>query len=253
MNKIILITGATSGIGKATALLFAENGFKLIICGRRQERLEKLAFQLKEEFGADSHQLCFDIMDYEAVKNAIASLPEAWKNIDVLVNNAGLAVGLSDIQDGEIADWEQMIDTNIKGLLYMTKEVSRGMIKNHHGHIVNVGSIAGKEAYPKGNVYCATKFAVDALTRSTRIDMLPHNIRVTAINPGLLETEFSLVRFKGDADRAKTPYMGLTPLSAFDVAETIYFATSRPAHVNIAEITLTPSAQATARDVVREG
>ena len=203
MNKIALITGATSGIGQATAIKLAEAGYDLIITGRRNDRLQVLADELKER-GIRVLTLNFDVRNRQEVRHAIASLPEEWKYIDILVNNAGLAVGISPIQEGIVDDWERMIDTNVKGLLYVTREITPLMIKNGHGHIVNLASIAGKEVYPGGNVYCATKHAVDALSNAMRIDMLKHNIKVTNIAPGMVETEFSLVRYKGDETAAKT-------------------------------------------------
>lgn len=248
---IILITGATAGFGKATAELFARNGWNLIITGRREERLQALATSLKEQYKIDVLPLCFDVRDQNAVEKAINSLPENWKAIDVLVNNAGLAVGMNPIQQGLTDDWERMIDTNVKGLLYMTRTVAPLLIAQNKGHIVNIGSIAGKEVYPNGNVYCASKHAVDALNRGMRIDLLPHNIRVTAVNPGLAETEFSMVRFKGDEERAKTVYKGLQPLTGEDIAETIWWVVNRPAHVNILDVVLTPTAQANATTIIR--
>lgn len=251
MSKIAFVTGSTSGFGKAIAVIFARNGYNVIINGRRKERLDELEGQLREEFGVEVLQAPFDVRNYEEVKAAIGAFPDTWKNIDVLVNNAGLALGLSDIQDGSIEDWDTMIDTNVKGVLYVTKTVAPLMISRKHGHIINIGSIAGKEVYPKGNVYCASKHALDALNKGMRIDLLPHNIKVTSINPGLAETEFSIVRFHGDEERAKQVYQGLTPLYAEDIAELAWFAASRPAHVNINDLTVTPTIQATARDVVR--
>jgi 3-hydroxy acid dehydrogenase / malonic semialdehyde reductase len=253
VKKTALITGATSGFGKAIATLFAQNGCRVIINGRRKDRLDVLAEKLQKDFSADVLVLPFDVRHFDEVKSAIESLPVEWRMIDILVNNAGLAQGLSDIQDGSLDDWETMIDTNVKGLLYVTKAVAPLMIERKQGHIINIGSIAGKEVYPKGNVYCATKHAVDALSKSMRIDLLPHNIKVTAINPGLAETEFSIVRFKGDEQRAKQVYEGLTPLYAEDIAELAWFAVTRPAHVNINDMSVTPTAQATARDVIRNG
>jgi 3-hydroxy acid dehydrogenase / malonic semialdehyde reductase len=250
-NKIIFITGATAGFGKATAELFAANGWNLVITGRRKVRLEMLERQLKEKYNVDILSLAFDIRDNEAVKKAIASLEGNWKNIDLLLNNAGLASGLAPIQDGNMDDWEQMIDTNVKGLLYMTRSLAPLMVARKSGHIVNIGSIAGKEVYANGNVYCATKHAVDALTKAMRIDMLPHNIRVTQIAPGMAETEFSLVRFKGDEDRAKTVYKGFKPLQAEDIAETVWWVANRPAHVNINDVVIMPSAQGNSTNVVR--
>jgi NADP-dependent 3-hydroxy acid dehydrogenase YdfG len=242
--SIALITGATSGFGKATAIRFAEHGYNVIITGRREERLNELEDYIKENFEVDVLTLCFDVRNREETINELNAIPHEWKDVTVLVNNAGLAAGLSTIQDGDIDDWETMIDTNLKGLLYVTRTVSPWMIKNNKGHIINIGSIAGKEVYPKGNVYCATKFAVDALSQAMRIDMLPHGIRVTAIHPGAAETEFSLVRYHGDAEKAKSVYAGYEPLIADDIADIAYFAASRPAHVVLNEIVVTPTAQA---------
>jgi 3-hydroxy acid dehydrogenase/malonic semialdehyde reductase len=196
--------------------------------------------------------LCFDVRNRKEAEEAIGSLKDEWRKIDVLVNNAGLAMGLSTIQEGNIDDWETMIDTNVKGLLYMTRLIAPLMIENEKGHIISIGSIAGKETYPKGNVYCATKHAVDALSKAMRIDLLPHGIRVTTINPGMVETEFSLVRYKGDEERAKKVYEGLKPLSAEDIAETIYWAASRPSHINISDVVITPTIQANATTVFRK-
>jgi NADP-dependent 3-hydroxy acid dehydrogenase YdfG len=242
--SIALITGATSGFGKATAIRFAEHGYNVIITGRRQDRLNELEEYIKENFEVDVLTLCFDVRNREETINELNAIPHDWKDVTVLVNNAGLAAGLSTIQDGDIDDWETMIDTNLKGLLYVTRTVSPWMIKNNKGHIINIGSIAGKDVYPKGNVYCATKFAVDALSQAMRIDMLPHGIRVTAIHPGAAETEFSLVRYHGDAEKAKSVYAGYEPLIADDIADIAYFAASRPAHVVLNEIVVTPIAQA---------
>lgn len=244
MNKIALVTGATSGIGKATARQLAEKGFNLIITGRRKERLNELAKELKEKNNCETIILNFDIRKQMEVDTAIESLPEKWKNIDVLVNNAGLAAGADPIYDGLLDDWERMIDTNVKGLLYISKKVMPLMMKRKSGHIVNIGSIAGKQVYPNGNVYCATKFAVDALTKAMRIDLLKHNIRVTQIAPGAVETEFSIVRYHGDKDKADNVYKGYTPLFAEDIANAIVFAVTRPAHVNIADVLIMPTAQA---------
>ena len=244
-----MITGATSGFGKAAALKFAENGYSVIITGRRKELLEKLSSEIKKKFKMDVLPLHFDVQDFNKVKTAINTLRGKWKNIDVLVNNAGLAAGFGSIDEGVVDDWEQMIDTNIKGLLYVSKLIFPVMIKRKQGHIINIGSVAGKEVYAKGNVYCATKFAVDALTKAMRIDLLPFNIKVTGICPGAAETEFSLVRFKGDAQKAKNIYTGFTPLTAGDVAEVIWFAASRPAHVNINDIVIMPTAQADTKNL----
>lgn len=248
---LVLITGATSGIGKSTAELFAKNGHHLIITGRRQERLSALKTKLESDHKIKVTSLCFDIRNLSEVEEAISSLSSENKKIDVLVNNAGLAAGLSSIQDGLVSHWERMIDTNIKGLLYMTKNVSRLMIENKKGHIINIGSVAGKEVYANGNVYCATKHAVDALNKGMRIDLLPHHIKVSAINPGMVETEFSVVRFDGDEDRAKKVYQGLQPLKPEDIAETIFWVATRPAHVNINDILIMPTVQATATNVIR--
>jgi 3-hydroxy acid dehydrogenase / malonic semialdehyde reductase len=248
---LTLITGATSGIGRSTARVFATNGYDLIITGRRKERLSELKKEL-ETHGVKVRSLCFDIRNFNEVKDALENLPAEEKKIDILVNNAGLAAGLSSIQDGNTDHWERMIDTNVKGLLYATRIVSQMMIANKKGHIVNIGSIAGKEVYANGNVYCATKHAVDALNKAMRIDLLPHNIKVTAINPGMVETEFSIVRFDGDEERAKKVYNGIEPLKPEDIAETIYWTATRPSHVNINEILIMPSAQATATNVNRK-
>ncbi len=244
MQKTILITGATSGFGKACALAFAKETHRLILTGRRAERLESEAKALSSAYGVEVLPLNFDVRDREAVKKAIDNIPEAWRNIDILINNAGLAAGSDPIQDGNIDDWEQMIDTNIKGLLYVTKSVFPLMLKSTCPHIVNIGSIAGKEVYAKGNVYCATKFAVDALTRGMRIDMLSHGIKVTQIAPGAAETEFSTVRFKGDMEAVANVYRGYTPLVADDIAEAIRWVTSLPPHVNINDMVIMPTAQA---------
>lgn len=252
MDKIVLITGATAGIGKATALKFAENGYNIIITGRRKERLQTLSSEIKKKFNVDTFSLNFDIRNLKETEKAIDSIPPEWKTIDVLVNNAGLAAGFGTIDEGKLEDWETMIDTNIKGLLYVSKLVFPMMIKRKKGHIINIGSIAGKEVYLKGSVYCATKFAVDALTKSMRIDLLSHNIKVTGICPGAIETEFSLVRYKGDAEKAKSVYTGFTPLSAEDIAEVIWFAASRPPHVNINDIVIMPTAQADTKNILKK-
>ncbi len=244
MKQIALITGATAGIGKATAKNLALHDYNLILIGRRKERLEELKSEIESGSNASIKILHIDVRDNEQVEKAIDSLPADWQGIDVLVNNAGLAVGLGHIQDGIIDDWERMIDTNIKGLLYMTRKVAPLMIKRGEGHIVNVGSIAGKEVYENGNVYCATKHAVDALTKAMRTDMLKDRIKVTGIAPGMVETEFSLVRFKGDEEKAKDAYKNFVPLTPEDVAEVVQFAVSRPPHVNINDIVITATDQA---------
>jgi NADP-dependent 3-hydroxy acid dehydrogenase YdfG len=252
MNKTALITGATAGIGEATALLLAKNGYNIIITGRRSDLLENLKAKILSETNAEVLALCFDVRKLTEVKQAVSSLDTKWKQIDVLVNNAGLSVGLNHIDKGEVDDWERMIDTNIKGLLYVTREVSPLMVERKTGHIINIASIAGKEVYENGNVYCATKHAVDALSKSMRIDLLHDNIKVTNIAPGMVETEFSIVRFKGDKDRADNVYQGLTPLYAQDIAEAILFAVTRPAHVCINDMLIMPTAQAAVAVVRRE-
>ena len=249
MNKIALITGATSGIGQATALKAAEAGFDVIITGRRNDRLQELAESIRQK-GADVLPLAFDIRQSGEVETAIRNLGGKWRDISVLVNNAGLAVGVAPIQEGVLDDWERMIDTNVKGLLYITRAVAPLMIARNTGHIVNLASIAGKEVYPGGNVYCATKHAVDALSRAMRTDMLKHHIKVTNIAPGMVETEFSIVRYKGDKEAADKVYQGMTPLTNEDIAETIIFAITRPAHVCLNDIM--PTAQANSRDVDRK-
>ncbi len=249
---LVFITGATSGIGKSTATLFAKNGYNLIITGRRQERLSELKKELELTSKINVTTLCFDIRNQTEVESAINSLLPELKKIDILVNNAGLAAGLCNLQDGNLNHWEQMIDTNVKGLLYVTKIISNLMIENKSGHIINIGSIAGKEVYANGNVYCATKFAVDALNKAMRIDLLPHNIKVTAVNPGMVETEFSVVRFDGDEERAKKVYQGLQPLKPEDIAETIFWVANRPAHVNINDIVIMPTVQATSTISIRK-
>lgn len=243
-KKIALITGATSGIGEATTRRLADNGFDVIITGRRSDRLTNLKGEL-EKNGTRVLDLCFDVRVESEVKSAVENLPDSWKDIDVLVNNAGLAAGLSTLQEGDTDDWNRMIDTNVKGLLYVTRYVSPLMIERGKGHIINMGSIAGKEVYPNGNVYCATKHAVDALTKGMRIDMLRHNIKVTQVCPGAVETEFSVVRFHGDEVRAAKVYEGFDNLIAEDIADCILFAISRPDHVNINDMTVMPTAQAT--------
>ena len=243
MYPIALITGATSGIGEATACKLAEEGYDLILTGRRKTRLTQLKNKL-EQLNVRLLPLCFDLRDEQSVNEALASLPKEWRAIDLLVNNAGMAAGLEAVQEGNIDDWNRMIDTNVKGLLYVTRAVTPGMIERGRGHIINIGSIAGKEVYPNGNVYCATKHAVDALTKGMRIDLLPHGIKVGQICPGAVETEFSLVRFHGDADRAKKVYEGFESLVAGDIAACIHFMVTRPPHVNINDMVVMPTAQA---------
>lgn len=246
MKNITLITGATSGIGRSCAYIFAKNNHNLIITGRRKDKLNEISKELISKFGIEVLTLPFDIRDNDAVKKAVNSLPQPWKNINILINNAGLAVGLNSIQDGDVDDWERMIDTNVKGLLYMSRAVLPLLVKQNKGHIINIGSIAGKEVYPNGNVYCATKHAVDALSKAMRIDLVKHNIKVTQIAPGAIDTEFSLVRFKGDKAKADSVYNGYQPLLATDVADVIYYTTTLPAHVNINDLVLMPTAQASA-------
>lgn len=254
MKKIAIITGATSGIGRATALLLAKNGYDIIATGRREQRLDQLKKDLlSNNVEADFLSLNFDIRKLQEVKAAVNKLKGKWKNIDVLVNNAGLSAGLNSVDQGEFEDWEVMIDTNIKGLLYITRLICPFMIeRGKGGHIINIGSIAGHEVYENGNVYCATKFAVEALSQGMRIDLLKHNIKVTNIEPGMVETEFSEVRFKGDKKRAAAVYKGLTPLYADDIAEAILFAVSRPAHVCINDMLIMPTAQARFHYVKRD-
>jgi NADP-dependent 3-hydroxy acid dehydrogenase YdfG len=251
MNRIALITGASSGIGEAIAILLAQNNFDLIITGRRKEKLKELLDKIQTVSQSKVFILNFDIRNLAENEDAINSIPNEWKKIDVLINNAGLAAGFSTIQDGLIDDWERMIDTNIKGLLYITRLVSNIMIENGKGHIINISSIAGKETYPMGNVYCASKHAVQSLTKGMRLDLLKHGIKVSSVSPGAVETEFSVVRFHGDSERAKQVYNGFTPLNAADIAEAILFILTRPAHVNIDDILIMPTAQAYSRDFNR--
>ena len=254
-SHTILITGATSGFGEATAHRFAAEGWRVIITGRRKERLDALQRELHGLYGFAEvqavHCLHFDVRDQAAVEKAIGGLPEEWQAIDVLVNNAGLAAGLDSIQEGAADDWDRMIDTNVKGLLYVSRAVIPGMIARGKGHIINIGSTAGKEVYPKGNVYCASKHAVDALSKGMRQDLLPHGIKVTQIAPGLAETEFSLVRFHGDEDKARAPYQGLSPLKGEDIAHLVHFVTTLPAHVCVNDLVVTPTAQASSMVVHR--
>ena len=242
MNETAFITGATSGIGKATAELFAKKGINLILCGRRQNRLDDLKEKLEDS--VKIHTLTFDVRNKEAVQDAIGSLPPEFSKIDILVNNAGNAHGLDPIEEGNLEDWDAMLDINVKGLLYVSKAILPQMIERKEGHIINIGSTAGKEVYPKGNVYCASKHAVDAINQGMRIDLNQYGIRVGAVNPGLVETEFSNVRFKGDDDRADSVYKGFEPLRPEDIADIIYFVVTRPYHVNIADLVVMPTAQA---------
>jgi NADP-dependent 3-hydroxy acid dehydrogenase YdfG len=252
MDKIAMITGATSGIGKATALLLALNGYDLIITGRREELLKKLAGEIEESAGSDVLTLCFDVRDKKEVDDNLNNISGKWKNIDLLVNNAGLAVGMEPVHNGVVDDWERMIDTNVKGLLYISRKISADMVNRRSGHIINVSSIAGKEAYPNGAVYCGTKHAVSAITKAMRIELVEYGIKVGSICPGMAETEFSNVRFKGDDAKADSVYKGLTPLYANDIAETILFMANRPPHVNIDDVLIMATCQASARDIKRE-
>ena len=254
MSNFVFITGATAGFGEACARIFAQNNRNLIITGRRNERLKALAEDLRSTYGVEVVTLCFDVRNQEKVIQAIASLPVEVKNhIDILINNAGLAVGRGPIDEGIVDDWERMIDTNVKGLLYVSKEIIPLLKMNNKGHIINIASIAGKQVYPGGNVYCATKHAVDALSQAMRIDLVSYGIKVTNIAPGAAETEFSLVRFKGDEATANSVYDGYDPLTAIDIAETIYFAATRPAHVNLNDIVIMPTAQASPTVLYKKG
>ncbi len=250
-SKVALITGATSGIGKAVATIFAKNGISLVICGRREERLIALKTELQPF--APIYTLNFDVRDREDVAKKIKNLPKEFSKIDILINNAGNAHGMEPIDQGNLDDWEAMIDINVKGLLYVSKAVIPTMMENSSGHIINIGSSAGKEVYPKGNIYCASKHAVDAINQGMRMDLHTHGIRVGAINPGLVDTEFSQIRFKGDAERAASVYQGFKPLYAEDIAEIIYFVITRPYHINITDLLVMPLAQASNTLVNRKG
>jgi 3-hydroxy acid dehydrogenase/malonic semialdehyde reductase len=247
--KTVLITGATSGIGRATARAFAKNNYKVIICGRREDRLAELQDELSQR--TEVHTLLFDVRRKKAVEESIASLPENFSNIDILINNAGNAHGLDPIQNGDIEDWDAMVDINVKGLLYVSKAIIPKMIERRKGHIINIGSTAAKEVYPNGNVYCATKHAVDALNQGMRLDLNPYGIRVGAIHPGMVQTEFSEVRFKGDTERASNVYKGFEPLQPEDIADIIVFVVTRPYHVNIADLMVMSTAQASSTVVNR--
>ncbi|MEW5873961.1 MAG: SDR family oxidoreductase [Candidatus Zixiibacteriota bacterium] len=242
-DRLVLVTGASAGIGEATARAFAKEGARLILIARRLDRLEKLSRTLKEQFGTDSLTLPMDLRKYESIPEDLEKIPADWRTIDVLVNNAGLARGIGKLHEGDLSDWEEMIDVNIKGLLAVSRVVIPWMLDRNKGHVINIGSIAGHEAYPGGNVYCATKFAVRALSRGMKMDLTGTPIRVTSIDPGLVETEFSLVRFKGDKERASQPYKGLVPLRSEDIAEAVLWSASRPEHVNITEMIIFPTAQ----------
>jgi 3-hydroxy acid dehydrogenase / malonic semialdehyde reductase len=249
-KRIVLITGATSGIGEATARLLAANKFRLILCGRRNDRLQSLKNELQSQ--TEVVTLTFDVRDNQAVIASLKSLPKLWQDVDVLINNAGNAHGLDPIHTGSIDDWDAMLDINVKGLLYLSRAVIPGMTERKTGHIINIGSVAGKEVYPQGNVYCASKFAVDALTKGIRMDLNAFGIKVTGIHPGLVETEFSIVRFKGDEQRAANVYKGFTPLQPADIADIIFYVLSAPPHVVLADITVFPTAQASATVVKRD-
>lgn len=251
-NKIVFVTGATAGIGAATALEFAKLGAKIMVCGRRAEKLTAFEPQLREAGAADVHSFALDVQSREAVVTALASLPEEWKDVEVLVNNAGLSRGLTKMYEDDIQNWEEMIDTNVKGLLYVTRAIVPGMVERNSGHVINLGSIAGQVAYPKGGVYCATKAAERFISDGLRIDLNGTPVRVTTVDPGMVETEFSLVRFRGDGDRAAQTYANIDPLTAEDIGETIVWAATRPAHVTIQSVLITPTAQASAYVVTRK-
>jgi len=250
-DKIVCITGASSGIGAACAEVFAREGSALILSARRVERLENIARTLRDRYRVKIHTVRLDVTRQKDVENVFASLPAEWEAIDILLNNAGLSRGLDKLQEGKIQDWEEMIDTNVKGLLYVSRAVLPGMVQRNRGHVINVGSIAGRALYPGGNVYCASKFAVHALNQGMKMDLLGTPIRVSSVDPGLVETEFSEVRFRGDKKRAETTYANMRPLHGDDVAEAVLFCATRPPHVNILEVVLLPTAQASVRDVYR--
>lgn len=252
-SKIALVTGATAGIGKACAELLAENGARLILLARREEKLIELSNDLKQKFKTDTYSICADVSEYDQVESTLGNLPEEWRNIDILVNNAGLARGIEKIHEGLLEDWEEMIDTNVKGLLYVSRVVLPQMVEREFGHIINIGSIAGEEVYPGGSVYCGSKYAVKAISQGMVIDTNGKNIRVTNIEPGLVETEFALVRFHWDSEKAKNVYNGMTPLTGRDIAEIMIFALTRPDHVTIQQLLVTPTHQATATIVNRDG
>jgi serine 3-dehydrogenase len=246
-RQVVLITGASSGIGAACAQVFARTGAKLILVARRQERLERLA----RELAGETHLLALDVRDRDRIESALSDLPDSWSEVDILINNAGLSRGLDKLYAGDIEDWEEMIDTNIKGLLYMTRSLLPGMVSRDRGHIINIGSIAGHQAYPGGNVYCGSKAAVKIISEGLKQDLLGTSVRVSCIDPGMVETEFSEVRFHGNTERAQKVYQGLTPLTPEDVADVVFFCATRPPHVNISEVLLVPTDQATATLVHR--
>jgi len=251
-NKTVFITGASAGIGKACAMAFAEEGADLLLAARRVEKLIELAEELIGKHKIKLKTIKLDVRNRSEVKDTLTSLDDEWKNIDILINNAGLARGFNKIYEGKIDDWEEMIDTNIKGLLYVTRQVLPKMVEQQRGHIINIGSVAGHETYPSGNVYAATKFAVDALTKSIRMDVLNKNIKVSTVDPGLVETEFSVIRFSGDEEKASNVYKGIDPLTADDIADAVLYCATRAEHVNINEIILTPLAQASPTMVHRK-
>jgi NADP-dependent 3-hydroxy acid dehydrogenase YdfG len=250
-NKNVFITGASSGIGKACATAFAREGSNVLLAARRKERIDTLARELENTYGIMAHSIQLDVRNNDEVTGAVSSLPPAWDHIDILLNNAGLSRGLSKLQEGEIRDWQEMIDTNVKGLLYVTRAVLPGMVRRNSGHVINMGSIAGHELYPSGNVYCASKFAVTAISQGLRMDLLGTNVRVSSVDPGLVETEFSQVRFRGDAQRAAQTYANMRPLKGEDVAEVVIFCATRPPHVDIAQVIVMPTDQASVNQVHR--
>jgi len=250
-NKNVFITGASSGIGMACATAFAREGSNLLLAARRKERIDTLARELEDTYGIMAHSIQLDVRNNDEVTGAVGSLPPAWDHIDILLNNAGLSRGLSKLQDGEIRDWQEMIDTNVKGLLYVTHAVLPGMVRRNSGHVINMGSIAGHELYPSGNVYCASKYAVAAISQGLRMDLLGTNVRVSSVDPGLVETEFSQVRFRGDAQRAAQTYANMRPLKGEDVAEVVIFCATRPPHVDIAQVIVMPTDQASVNQVHR--
>jgi len=251
-NKIVIITGASSGIGRSCARAFAAQGAKLILAARRAERLEELAAGLKTEHGSAVHILKLDVRDANAVEQAMSGLPPKWRVIEVLVNNAGLSRGLAKLHEGKLQDWEEMIDTNLRGLLYVSRAVIPGMVARGRGHVINIGSIAGHEVYPLGNVYNATKFGVKALTKGLRLDLVGTGLRVTSVDPGMTETEFSLVRFRGDGERSRKIYQGFTPLTPDDIADAVVYCATRPAHVDVAEMIVMPTDQASTTVIHRK-
>lgn len=251
-NKIVFITGASSGIGAACARQFASQGARLLLCARNEDKLATLADELKAEYNTDLYQFSLDVSDRDKVENTLNNLPDTWQPIDILLNSAGLAAGLETVQEGDINDWDEMIDTNVKGLLYVTRQVLPGMVARNSGHVINIGSVAGHVVYPKGAVYCASKYAVNAISSGLRMDLFGTKVRVSTIDPGAVETNFSLVRFKGDAKRAAAVYEGMDPLTPDDVADAVLYCALRPPHINICEIIMMPTDQAAATMVARK-